>query len=204
MNEREKNMVEITQKEAAEMLRDELLERGVPNVEISDLAREDWAECVEDAFRYDKLVLATTTYNSDIFPFMRQFIDHLTERDFQKRTVAFIENGSWAPTAAKVMKKMFEGSKDITFTDTTVKIISAMNDENKQQIESLAEELCRAKAIPAPVRYPMNGLFPRPVSRDSTSPDSAKELTAPVILSRPEKRMPKPTAIFPMDFACLK
>jgi flavorubredoxin len=101
-------------KEAAEMLQAELIARGVPTVEITDLARDDWAEAVEDAFRYDKLVLATTTYNAEIFPFMRQFIDHLTERAFQKRTVAFIENGSWAPTAAKVMRGMFEGCKDIT------------------------------------------------------------------------------------------
>ncbi len=128
-------------KEAAEMLAAELEARGVPNVEISDLARDDWAECVEDAFRYDKLVLATTTYNSEIFPWMRQFIDHLTERNFQKRTVAFIENGSWAPTAAKVMKKMFEGSKDITFAENTVTIKSALNEESTAQLMALADEL---------------------------------------------------------------
>ena len=128
-------------KAAAELLRDELVELGVPTVEITDLARDDWAEAVEDAFRYDKLVLATTTYNSEIFPFMRQFIDHLTERNFQKKTVAFIENGSWAPTAARVMKGMFEKSKDITFAKNTVSILSAMNEENKEQIKALAKEL---------------------------------------------------------------
>ncbi len=128
-------------KAAAELLRDELVALGVPTVEITDLARDDWAEAVEDAFRYDKLVLATTTYNSEIFPFMRQFIDHLTERNFQKKTVAFIENGSWAPTAAKVMRGMFEKSKDITFAKNTVSILSAMNEENKEQIKALAEEL---------------------------------------------------------------
>ncbi len=128
-------------KAAAELLRDELVELGVPTVEITDLARDDWAEAVEDAFRYDKLVLATTTYNSEIFPFMRQFIDHLTERNFQKKTVAFIENGSWAPTAAKVMRGMFEKSKDITFAKNTVSILSAMNEENKEQIKALAAEL---------------------------------------------------------------
>ena len=128
-------------KAAAELLRDELVELGVPTVEITDLARDDWAEAVEDAFRYDKLVLATTTYNSEIFPFMRQFIDHLTERNFHKKTVAFIENGSWAPTAAKVMRGMFEKSKDITFAKNTVSILSAMNEENKEQIKALAAEL---------------------------------------------------------------
>ncbi|MBE6046255.1 MAG: MBL fold metallo-hydrolase [Clostridiales bacterium] len=128
-------------KAAAELLRDELVALGVPTVEITDLARDDWAEAVEDAFRYDKLVLATTTYNSEIFPFMRQFIDHLTERNFQKKTVAFIENGSWAPTAAKVMRGMFEKSKDITFAKNTVSILSAMNEENKEQIKALAAEL---------------------------------------------------------------
>ena len=128
-------------KKAAEMLRDRLVELGVPTVEISDLARSDWAECVEDAFRYDKLVLATTTYNSEIFPYMRQFIDHLTERAYQKRTVAFIENGSWAPTAAKIMKKMFEGCKDITFAQNTVTIKSALNEESREQLMALADEL---------------------------------------------------------------
>ena len=99
-------------------------------------------EAVEDAFRYGKLVLATTTYNADIFPFMKTFINHLTERGYQKRTVAFIENGSWAPLAAKVMKEMFEKSRNITFAQNTVKIISALNDESKAQLEALSEELC--------------------------------------------------------------
>ncbi len=128
-------------KEAAEMLAAELEARGVPNVEISDLARSDWAECVEDAFRYDKLVLATTTYNAEIFPYMRQFIDHLTERNFQKRTVAFIENGSWAPTAMKVMRGMFDGCKDITFAENNVTIKSALNEESTAQLMALADEL---------------------------------------------------------------
>ena len=101
------------------------------------------AECVEDAFRYGRLVLATTTYNADIFPFMREFIEHLTERNFQNRTIGLIENGSWAPMAAKTMKKMLEGCKNLTFTDTTVKIMSALNDESSAQLESLAEELCQ-------------------------------------------------------------
>ena len=128
-------------KEAAEMLAAELEARGVPNVEISDLAREDWAECVEDAFRYDKLVLATTTYNSEIFPWMRQFIDHLTERGYCKRIVGLMENGSWAPTAARVMGKLLENSKEITFTNTTVRILSALNGDSRAQVEALAAEL---------------------------------------------------------------
>ena len=128
-------------KKAAEMLRDRLVELGVPTVEISDLARCDMAEAVEDAFRYDKLVLATTTYNSEIFPFMKQFIDHLTERNFQKRTIAFIENGTWAPTAMRIMKGMFEKSKDITFAKNNVTIMSALNDESTEQLMALADEL---------------------------------------------------------------
>jgi flavorubredoxin len=101
------------------------------------------AEAVADAFRYSKLVLATTTYNADIFPFMREFIDHLTERNFSNRTVALVENGSWAPMAAKVMKEMFAKSKNLTFTDTTVRIMSALNEESEQQLEALACELCK-------------------------------------------------------------
>ena len=128
-------------KTAAEMLRDRLVELGVPTVEINDLARCDMAEAVEDAFRYDKLVLATTTYNAEIFPFMKQFIDHLTERNFQKRTVAFIENGSWAPTAMKIMKQAFEKSKDITFAKNNVTILSALNEESTEQLMALADEL---------------------------------------------------------------
>ena len=110
---------------------------------VNDLARCDMAEAVEDAFRYNKLVLATTTYNADIFPFMRSFIEHLTERNFQNRTVAFIENGSWAPMAAKVMSGMLEKSKNITYTDTTVRILSALNEQSEAQLEALADELCK-------------------------------------------------------------
>ena len=128
-------------KAAAELLAEKLEARG-EKVSVHDLARTDMAEAVEDAFRYGKLVLATTTYNGDIFPFMKEFIHHLTERNYQNRTIGMIENGSWAPVAAKVMTKMFEGSKNLTFTNTTVKIFSAVSQENKAQIEALAEELC--------------------------------------------------------------
>jgi len=131
-------------KEAVELLAQKLEEKGCPKVTVNDLARCDMAEAVEDAFRYGKLVLATTTYNGDIFPFMREFIHHLTERSYQNRTVALMENGSWAPTAAKVMTKMLECSKNLTFAENTVRIMSAMNDENRAQIEALAEELCKA------------------------------------------------------------
>lgn len=120
-----------------------LLEEGGQRVCVNDLARCDMAEAVEDAFRYGKLVLATTTYNGEIFPFMREFINHLTERNYSNRTVAFVENGSWAPTAAKVMRGMFEKSKNISYTDTTVKIMSALNEESTAQLEKLAEELCK-------------------------------------------------------------
>ncbi len=130
-------------KEAVELLAEKLLSKGCPKVEIHDLARCDMAEAVEDAFRYGKLVLATTTYNADIFPFMKEFIHHLTERNFQNRTVALMENGSWAPLAAKTMGKMLEGSKNITFTDTTVRILSALSDDSREQIEKLACELCK-------------------------------------------------------------
>lgn len=129
-------------KRAAELLAKKLEERGC-KAAISDLARCDMAEAVEDAFRYGKLVLATTTYNADIFPFMRQFIDHLTERNYQNRTLGFIENGTWAPAAAKTMKAMFEKSKNINYIDTTVTLRSAMTDENAEAIERMAEELCR-------------------------------------------------------------
>ncbi|MCF2681920.1 FprA family A-type flavoprotein [Faecalicatena contorta] len=129
-------------KNAAELLEQELLAKGCPKVTVHDLARTDMAEAVEDAFRYNKLVLATTTYNADIFPFMREFINHLTERNYQNRTVAFIENGSWAPTAAKVMSGMLEGSKKLTVAETTVRILSALNDESRAQVSALAEELC--------------------------------------------------------------
>lgn len=129
-------------KKAAELLAKKLEERGC-KAAISDLARCDMAEAVEDAFRYGKLVLATTTYNADIFPFMRQFIDHLTERNYQNRTLGFIENGTWAPAAAKIMKAMFEKSKNINYIDTTVTLRSAMTEENAKAIERMAEELCR-------------------------------------------------------------
>jgi len=130
-------------KAAVELLAQKLQEKGCPKVVVNDLARCDMAEAVEDAFRYNKLVLATTTYNADVFPFMREFIHHLTERNYQNRTVALMENGSWAPLAAKVMRSMLEGSKNLTFTDTTVKILSALNEDSRNQIEELAGELCR-------------------------------------------------------------
>ena len=130
-------------KAAVELLAQKLQAKGCPKVVVHDLARTDMAEAVEDAFRYGKLVLATTTYNADVYPFMKEFIHHLTERNFQKRTVALMENGSWAPLAAKVMRSMLEGSKDLTFADTTVRILSALNDESKAQVEALAEELCK-------------------------------------------------------------
>lgn len=130
-------------KKAALKLAELLEAKGCPKVAVNDLARCDMAEAVEDAFRYSKLVLATTTYNADIFPFMRQFIDHLTERNYRNRTVAFIENGSWAPMATKVMKGMLEKSVNLTYTEATVKILSALNAENEAQLEALADELCK-------------------------------------------------------------
>ena len=130
-------------KKAVMKLADQLRAKGCPKVVVNDLARSDMAECVEDAFRYSKLVLATTTYNADIFPFMKEFIHHLTERNYSNRTVAFIENGSWAPLAAKVMKSMLEGCKNLTYTENNVKILSALNDESNAQITALADELCR-------------------------------------------------------------
>ncbi len=130
-------------KRAVELLAEELEKNGCPKVVVNDLARCDMAEAVEDAFRYSKLVLATTTYNGDVFPFMREFIHELTEHNFQNRTVALMENGSWAPTAAKVMTGMLEKSKDITFAQTGVKILSAVNEDNRAQIKTLAEELCK-------------------------------------------------------------
>ena len=129
--------------EAVKLLADKLKAKGCPKVVVTDLARDDMAEAVEDAFRYGKLVLATTTYNADIFPFMRTFIDHLTERNFQNRTVALMENGSWAPQAARTMKNMLEGCKNLTFARHTVHILSALNDESRQQIEDLSDELCK-------------------------------------------------------------
>ncbi len=130
-------------KEAVEALAAKLIEKGCVKVAVNDLAREDMAECVEDAFRYGKIVLATTTYNNDVFPFMKEFINHLTERNFQNKTVGIIENGSWAPTAAKTIKSMLEGCKNITFTDTTVSIKSALNDANMAQIDALADEILK-------------------------------------------------------------
>ncbi|MBE6619774.1 MAG: MBL fold metallo-hydrolase [Ruminococcaceae bacterium] len=130
-------------KKAVMQLADKLKANGCPKVVVNDLARCDMAEAVEDAFRYSKLVLATTTYNADIFPFMREFIHHLTERNYSNRTVALIENGSWAPLAAKVMRGMLEGCKNLTFTDTTVKILSALNEQSSTQLNTLADELCR-------------------------------------------------------------
>ncbi|MBQ9860003.1 MAG: flavin reductase [Clostridia bacterium] len=130
-------------KKAVMQLAEKLRMGGCPKVVVNDLARCDMAEAVEDAFRYSKLVLATTTYNADIFPFMREFINHLTERGYSNRTVAFIENGSWAPLAAKVMRGMLETSKNLIYADTTVKILSALNEESSAQLEALAQELCR-------------------------------------------------------------
>lgn len=127
-------------KKAVEKLADMLREKGCAKVVVNDLARCDMAEAVEDAFRYGKLILATTTYNADIFPFMREFIEHLTERNYRNRMIGFIENGSWAPTAAKVMGKMFENSKDITYAETVVQIKSALNADSEAQLEKLAEE----------------------------------------------------------------
>ena len=130
-------------RKAVMQLADKLRANGCPKVVVNDLARCDMAEAVEDAFRYSKLVLATTTYNADIFPFMREFIDHLTERNYSNRTVAFIENGSWAPLAAKVMRGMLEKCKNLTFAENSVKILSALNDESVSALNALSDELCR-------------------------------------------------------------
>ncbi len=130
-------------KRAVLKLADALKANGCPKVVVNDLARCDMAEAVEDAFRYSKIVLATTTYNAEIFPFMREFINHLAERNFSNRTVALIENGSWAPMAAKVMKGLLEKCKNITYTDTTVKILSALNEESTEQLNKLVNELCK-------------------------------------------------------------
>ena len=128
-------------KKAAGLLAEKLTEKGCPKVVVADLAREDMAECVEDAFRYGKLVLATTTYNTEMFPFMREFIDELISHNYQKRTIALMENGSWEPMAAKAMRARLEGCKDITYTENTVQIRSALTEENMAQIEALADEL---------------------------------------------------------------
>ena len=126
-----------------EQFAQKLEEKGCPKVVVCDLAREDMAEAVEDAFRYGKLVLASITYNGEAFPFMRTFIENLTERNYQNRTIGLIENGSWAPTAAKVMKGMFEKSKNITWLENNVKIMSSLSDENVAEIDAMAEELCK-------------------------------------------------------------
>ena len=130
-------------KKAALLLEEKLKEKGCPKVAVNDLARCDMAEAVEDAFRYGKIVLATTTYNAEIFPFMREFINDLTERNFKNKTVAFMENGSWAPMAEKVMRKMLEGCKDIAYAENGVHIKSALSEENLAQIDALADELCK-------------------------------------------------------------
>lgn len=129
-------------KKAVELLAQKLKENGAKKVVLNDLARVDMHEAVEDAFRYDKVVFATTTYNMDIFPYMRHFIDHLSERNFQNKTVAFIENGSWAPNATKIMKEMLSKSKNLNYLETDVKIMSALNEDSTLQIEKLAQQLC--------------------------------------------------------------
>lgn len=128
-------------KKAVEKLAEMLKENGCPKVVVNDLARCDMAEAVEDAFRYGKIVLATTTYNSDVFPFMREFINHLVERGYKNRTVGFVENGSWAPVATKVMTKMLEKCKNLTYTESTVKIMSALSEDSEKQLKALADEL---------------------------------------------------------------
>ena len=130
-------------KKAVELLAEKLKEKGCPKVVVTDLAREDMAEAVEDAFRYGKIVLASTTYNGDVFPLMKTFIEHLTERNYQNKTIGLIENGSWASMAGKVMRGMFEKSKNITWTENNVKVMSAVKEENVKEIEALAEELCK-------------------------------------------------------------
>ena len=130
-------------KKAVEILAEKLKEKGCPKITVFDLARDDMADAVADAFRYGKLVLATITYNADIFPFMKTYIDHLTERSYQNRTIGLIENGSWAPNAAKVMQAKFEKSKNITWLDNTVKIMSSLSDENIEELDKMAEELCK-------------------------------------------------------------
>lgn len=128
-------------KKAVEKLAEMLKENGCPKVVVNDLARCDMAEAVEDAFRYGKIVLATTTYNSDVFPFMREFINHLVERGYKNRTIGFVENGSWAPVATKVMTKMLEKCKNLTYTESTVKIMSALSEDSEKQLKALADEL---------------------------------------------------------------
>ena len=145
-------------RQAVEILAEKLKSKGCPKVVVCDLAREDMAKAVENAFRYGKLVLATTTYNAGIFPFMRDFIEHLTERNYQNRTIGLIENGSWAPLAAKVMKSMFDQSKNISWLNTTVKIMSAVKQETKDQLEAMADELCREYIAQSPETANKNDL----------------------------------------------
>ena len=130
-------------KMAVQQLADKFRSKGCPNVVVYDLARDDMAKAVEDAFRYGKLVLATITYNGDIFPFMRTYIENLTERSYQNRTIGLIENGSWAPAAARIMQGMFEKSKNITWLENNVKITSSLSEANEAEIEAMAEELCK-------------------------------------------------------------
>ena len=149
-------------KRAVEQLAEKLTRKGCPKVPVYDLARCDMAEAVSSAFRYNKLVLATTTYNADIFPFMREFIDHLTQRNFQNRTIGLMENGSWAPLAAKIMKQMLENCKKINWLNTTVKIKSAVNAQNQEELEAMAEELCReyiARSSESADKSDMTALF---------------------------------------------
>ena len=149
-------------RKAAELLADKLRASGCPQVVVHDLARCDMAQAVADAFRYGKLVLATTTYNAELFPFMKQFIDHLTERNFQNRTVGLIENGSWAPMAAKIMKGLFEKSKNITWLENTVTIRSAMTTDNRDGLQRMADELCQeyvARSADGADKHNMNALF---------------------------------------------
>ncbi len=143
-------------KEAVLKFADMLKERGCPKVVVTDLARDDMAEAVEDAFRYGKLVLATTTYNAEIFPFMKTFIEHLTERNYQNRMIGLIENGSWAPLAAKVMRELFSKSKNLRFADTTVHIMSALSDTSKAELVSLADEMCEEYIARADAATPKN------------------------------------------------
>ncbi len=130
-------------KKAVELLAQKLRDKGCPKVAVNDLAREDMAECVEDAFRYGKIILATTTYNMDIFPFMHTFIKKLTERGYQNKLIGFVENGTWAPVAAKKMKEMFDGSKNLTFANTTVTIKSALNADSEKALDALADEFVK-------------------------------------------------------------
>ncbi|MBQ8687672.1 MAG: FprA family A-type flavoprotein [Ruminococcus sp.] len=155
-------------KKAVMQLAEKLEESGCPKVVVNDLARCDMAEAVEDAFRYSRIVLATTTYNGDIFPFMREFIHHLAERNFSNRTVAMIENGSWAPMAVKVMKGMLEKCRNLTYTNTSVKILSALNAESTAQLNALAKELCSGYSTPQDSAVSQNEPAPIPKEQEQT------------------------------------